>query len=227
MYFNLIPNIQYDTKPIGYPFTKSDFVTAKNFFRRYQINPDVFSYSVYYDKYAIREGETPSIVSNRFYDTPFYDWVVLITNNVINPLFDWPMSSSALQKYCENRYGDPYATIVHYETDAVITNQTLKGDATGRQVKITALEAGLKVDENFYNSSFRYWDGTNTITVPGSSVCHPVSAFDYEQSINESRREIYILKSIYLQQFVTEFKKDNNYRESSDFISKRLKKTGV
>lgn len=227
MYFNLIPNIQYDVKPIGYPFTKSDFVVAKNFFRRYKINPDFFSYSVYYDKYAILEGETPSIVSNKYYDTPFYDWVVILTNNIINPLFNWPMSATALQRYCENKYGDPFATILHYETDEVKTEQYLRGDATGRRVYITVQEAGLKVDEEFYNSPFRYWDGTNTITVPGSSVSHPVRAFDYEQELNEKRREIYMLKNRYLSQFVREFKTYNNYKESSDFISKRLKKTGV
>lgn len=227
MYFNLIPNIEYDAKPIGYPFTKSDFVTAKNFFRRYEINPDVFSYSVYYEKYSILEGETPSIVSNKYYDTPFYDWVIILTNNIINPLFDWPLSSSALQKYCENKYGDPFATIAHYETDEVKIDDYLRGDSTGRRVPIKVQEGGLMVDEQFYNSPFRYWDGTNTITVPGSSVSHPVSAFDYEQKLNEERREIYMLKNRYLSQFVSEFKRYNIYKESSDFVSKRLKKTGV
>ena len=30
MYFSFIPNIQYDSKPIQYPFSESDFVVAKN-----------------------------------------------------------------------------------------------------------------------------------------------------------------------------------------------------
>ena len=42
MYFSIIPNLAYDEKPIKYPFSESDFVTAKNFFRRYQVDPDVF-----------------------------------------------------------------------------------------------------------------------------------------------------------------------------------------
>ena len=44
-YFRNIPNIEYDTKPIQYPFSESEYVVAKNFFSRYQVNPDVFSYA--------------------------------------------------------------------------------------------------------------------------------------------------------------------------------------
>ena len=111
MYFNLIPNIKYDTKPIKYPFTTSDFVTAKNFFRRYQINPDIYNYSVYYNRYAIDDGESPSSLAFKTYNNAFYDWVILLTNNIINPLFQWPRSSYSLQKYCEKKYVNPYAPL--------------------------------------------------------------------------------------------------------------------
>ena len=226
MYFNLIPNIEYDVKPIDYPFTGSDFVTAKNFFRRYQINPDIFGYSVYYKKYSVEDGETPATIANATYDSPFYDWVVVLTNNLINPLFEWPRSSNAIQKYSEKKYANAYAPL-YYETDEVKTSQYLLGDATNRRVYNVALESGIKVDEDFYNTPFTYWDGTQSITVPGSSVSHPVSGFEHENRENDRRREIYLLKSNYLQQFVLEFKNYNNYKKSSDFISKRLKKTGV
>ncbi len=226
MYFNLIPNIKYDTKPIKYPFTNSDYVTAKNFFRRYKINPDIFNYSVYYNTYAVEDGETPASIAFKTYDSSFYDWVVILTNNIINPLFGWPRSSYAIQKYCEKKYKNPYAPL-YYETDEVRTDQSLKGDTTGKTIYVTALDSGIKVDENFYNSSFTYWNGTTTVSVPGSSVSHSVSAFEHEEMLNNKKRTIYLLKTSYLQQFITEFKKGNNYKKSSDFVSKRLKKTGV
>ena len=53
MYFSIIPNLAYDEKPIKYPFSESDFVTAKNFFRRYKVNENIFSNAVYFNKYAI------------------------------------------------------------------------------------------------------------------------------------------------------------------------------
>jgi hypothetical protein len=226
MYFNLIPNIEYDTKPLEYPFTKSDFVTAKNFFRRYEINPDIYNYSVYYNRYAVDGGETPASIADLTYGSPFYDWVVILTNNLINPLFEWPRSPAAVQKYAEKKYVNAYAPL-YYETDEVKTDQYLIGDSTRRRVYNIALKGGLKVDENFYNSPFSYWDGSNTVTVPGSSVSHPVSGYDHEHKMNDNFREIYLLKANYLTQFVDEFKENNNYKRSSDFVSKRLKKTGV
>ena len=30
MYFSLIPDINYDSKPISFPFSESDYITTKN-----------------------------------------------------------------------------------------------------------------------------------------------------------------------------------------------------
>ena len=83
MFFNIVPNIQYDEKPIKYPFSESDFVIAKNFFRRYKVNDDVFSYAVIFKKYTITDGELPSTVADKAYGDPFLDWVILLSNNLV------------------------------------------------------------------------------------------------------------------------------------------------
>ena len=70
-------------------------------------------------------------------------------------------------------------------------------------------------------------DGTQVVTVPGNTVSSPVSNYDYEISQNEKKREIFILKRVFFDRFVEEFKTKNLYKESSDFISKRLKKVAV
>ena len=227
MFFSLLPDIEYDIKPSNYPYSEAQFRTAKNFFRRFKINEDVFGYTVAMNKYAILDGEKPNQVAELYYENPFLDWVVLLTNNVINPLFDWPKTDNAIRRYSESKYGDPYAEILYYETFKVESGITIKGDSTGRNLKATALDAGRKVDEEFYNNPFTYFDGTNNISVPGSSVCQPVSAYDHEIKENEKKREIWILKPRYLDVFITEFKIKNNYVESSDYISLRSKKTGV
>ena len=59
MYFSLIPNIQYPIKPIGYPFTQEDITVAKNFFRRYELNKNIFENAVFFDLYQIGDRERP------------------------------------------------------------------------------------------------------------------------------------------------------------------------
>lgn len=216
MYFQNIPNIQYDTKPISYPFSESDFVIAKNFFRRYRVNEDAFSYAVFFKRYTIEEGERLDTLAEKAYGDPFFDWIIVLTNNLINAAFDWPMSEYELRKYCEANYNDPYSEIHHYET------YELK-NAEGNIV----LQGNMIVDETFYNSPFKYWNGTFVNTVPGSQLSRPVTVFEYETSLNEQNREIYLLKPSYLQAFISDFKRTNLYNKSSDYVNSKLKKTGV
>lgn len=216
MYFKNIPNIEYDTKPISYPFSNSDFVVAKNFFRRYQVNPDVFSYATFFKKYAVLEGERLDSLAEKAYGDPFFDWVIVLTNNIVNPLFDWPISQDALRKYCESFYEDPYSEIHHYETYELRNGN---GDLI--------LKSGVIVDEKFYNSAFKYWDGSEVASIPGDQISFPVTVFEYESQENEKKREIYLLRPEYLDAFLSDFRKTNMYTQSSDYISNKLKKTGV
>jgi hypothetical protein len=216
MYFSFIPNIEYDKKPIQYPFSESDFVVAKNFFRRYQVNPDVFSYSVYFKKYSVEDGDRLDTIAEQAYGNPFYDWVIVLTNNIINPTFAFPLNQEDLRKFLEKTYDDPYGEIKHYRTYEIKNNQG-----------VTVLKEGLIVDEAFYNRPFKYWNGTEVVQIPGSQVCRAVTIFEYEEEENEKKREIYLLKPRYLDAFLTDFRKTNLYSKSSDFVNNRLKRTGV
>ena len=104
MYFSLTPDIVYDQKPVSYPFSVSDKIIAKNFFRRYQLNDDIFSVAVYFSKYAIIDTETPAMVADKAYGSPFYDWVILLSNNLVNAQYDWPLSNYDLNKVLEKEY---------------------------------------------------------------------------------------------------------------------------
>ena len=209
MYFSIVPNISYDEKPISYPFSESDFVTAKNFFRRYKLNDDIFSNAVFFNQYAIEDGERPDTLADKIYGDPFYDWVILLTNNMVNAQYDWPMTNYELYKVLESEYEDPYGTIHHYETD-----------------EIGQFAAGLRVDEQFYNSTHKInIDGT-VVTKNGNEICRPVTIAEWFTDENEKKREIYLLKPSYIQSFVDDFRKQNLYKKSGNYINQRLKATG-
>jgi len=209
MYFSLIPNISYDEKPISYPFSNSDFVTAKNFFRRYRINDDVFSYAVIFQKYAIEDGERPDTLAKKAYGDPFYDWVIILTNNMVNVQYDWPMTNYEMYKVLEKEYDDPYGTIHHYETD-----------------EIGPYKKGQRVDETFYNTTHKLNIDGAIITKNGNEICGPVTVAEWYNNENEKKREIFLLKPAYLESFVNDFRKQNLYKKDANFISQRLKKTG-
>jgi len=209
MYFSLLPNIEYDEKPISYPFSESDFVTAKNFFRRYKLNDDVFSYAVFFKKYAIVDGERPDTLAKKAYGDPFYDWVILLTNNMVNARYDWPMSNHEVNKVLESEYDDAYTEIAYYET-----------------IKIGQYAAGLRVDEAFFNAQHKINNNGTVSIVNGSAICGPVTVAEDFYRENEKKREIYLLKPAYFQSFVDDFRKKNLYKKDANYISQRLKKTG-
>ena len=209
MYFSIIPNVSYDEKPISYPFSESDFVVAKNFFRRYKVNDDIFSNVVYFKKYSIKDGERPETLAHKLYGNVFYDWVILLTNNMVNAQYDWPLNNYELYQTLESEYDDPYSEIHHYETAA-----------------IGQYGAGLHVDETFYNGQHKVnIDGTITLK-NGNEICSPITVAEYYSRENEKKREIYILKKSYLRSFVNDFRKQNIYQKSGNYINQRLKKTG-
>ena len=203
MYFSLLPNLQYDTKPISYPFSESDFTIVKNFFKRSKIDPNIFGYATFYDKYAVNEGVKIETIAEKYYGNPFYDWVIILTNNLINPKFDVPQNEWTLRKMIEHKYGevDAHSGIHHYETIETKSGQIIDG------LQVLALEGGLVVDEKFYESPFTYWDGTQQVTVNGNTISKPVTNYEYETEENEKKRDIYILRKSYFGRFVEEFKK--------------------
>ena len=209
MYFSLLPNIEYDEKPISYPFSESDFVVAKNFFRRYKINDDIFSYAVFFQKYAIKDEERPDSLALKAYGDAFYDWVILLTNNMVNVQYDWPMTNYQISKVLESEYDDAYSEIDHYET-----------------IKIAQYPAGMRVDKAFYDKQHKLNIDGNIVLKNGSEICGPVNVAEHFYRENEKKREIYLLKPAFFQSFVDDFRKKNLYKKDANYISQRLKKTG-
>jgi len=214
MYFSFIPDIKYDEKPVKFPFSQSEYITAKNFFRRFQVDEDFFQYSVYFNKYAVTDSDRLDTISEKFYGSPFYDWVIAISNNIINTQFDWPVKEWQLRELVENP-----DDVAFYETIEVVNSEGT-----------VVLQGGLRVDERFVATPFKYVDATtpNVIytTRAGTNITNRVTNLDQATRENDAKRIIYILKPIYLEKFVTEFRQQNLYSESSNFINNTLKQTG-
>tara|TARA_B100001250_G_C19782830_1_gene782685 strand:+ start:1420 stop:2031 length:612 start_codon:yes stop_codon:yes gene_type:complete len=203
MYFSLVPNISYDTKPISYPFSESEYVVTKNFFRRYKLNEDAFNYAVFFNKYNIIDGETPSSLADKAYGDPFYDWVILLTNNMVNAHYDWPLTNMQLFQTLEKEYDDPMAVIHHYE-----------------------LADGTIVDKAYYDGNHKIWENGTVVTRAGNTLATPINILEHTGRENEKKRSIYLMKPAYFRQVITDFKRANLYKKDDNYINQKLKQTG-
>jgi hypothetical protein len=54
--------------------------------------------------YFIEDGERPDVVSYKLYGKPDLHWLLFLFNDIINPLFDWPLSAKDIQRNIEEKY---------------------------------------------------------------------------------------------------------------------------
>lgn len=118
MYFSKLPNIEYSEKPIRFPISDKQYVLAKNIFRKYKIRERSFQSSVFFNKYTIEDGERLDTIAAKVYGSSEYDWVIMLTNNIVDPYSDLPIRDSNLYDFVVEKYDNPEG-VHHYETKEV------------------------------------------------------------------------------------------------------------
>jgi len=88
-------------------------IVMTDFFRRIAVGELFGDVSVALVPYFIKENETPEQVSQKFYGTPFYHWVLLLINNIVNVYEEWPLGTTALNMKITEEYDDPNG-VHHY-----------------------------------------------------------------------------------------------------------------
>lgn len=193
-YFDSLPKIiQRDSVGVARIFT--------NLMARVSIKPNVLLNPLVYYTYDIQEGDTPEIIAHKYYGDSYRYWVILFANELLDPQWNWPMDGKVFSNYLTNKYGDLYSlysTIHHYEK--TLTQYDVNTNTTTKNT--------VEIDEDTYNGLIEI---TNTYTLPTGIITvtvskDAISIYDYELKLNESKRNIKILNSIYVDQLETEFK---------------------
>lgn len=210
-YFSEVPNFEYVSR---LPDSKiSDYITVKNFFKRGFLREDIFQNLTFFTKYQIQGNDRPDNVASQVYNDSTLDWLVLISNNIVNIQNEWPISNIDFDELMLEKYGS-YDTLFngihHYETIEV---------KDARDVKI--LNAGLKVESDYSITFFdERADQMKTVT-----PTIPVTNYQYEQKVNEDKRNIYLLQPRYVQVVRDDLEDLMTYREgSTQYMSETLKR---
>ena len=213
-YFRKLPNLNYPSL-LKDRESNIDFVQTKNLFRRAKVREDLFDNFMQFDKYKIIGDERPDNVAQKVYDNDDLDWVVLMSNNIIDIKNEWPLTQSQLNEFINEKYtAQQLVSIHHYETLELRDNKNQ-----------LILPAGLVVDADF---NMEYLSGgqvrsTNSL-VDGRPV-KAVTFFDYENDLNEQKRNINVLKPELLGVFIKDFERIMKYEKSSQYVSRKLKQT--
>ena len=82
-------------------------VIIKDFFRRVDVSDIFGNIAVGLVPYFIQMGERPEDVSNKFYGSPLYHWVILLVNDMVDIYEEWPLDQTALTKKIADNYSSP------------------------------------------------------------------------------------------------------------------------
>ena len=183
-YFSYLPDFEYVSRLSGSNI--SDYVRVKNLFKRTKVNETIFGDLTNFTKYKIIGDERPDQVAFKIYGDSNLDWLIMLTNNILNYQNEWPMPSDAFFDYLLSKYGteEKMFSAHHYETQEVRD----QGDNL-------IVPAGLQVDEDF---SITYRDPVQGKEVIASEITDGITNEQFETRLQNERRQIYVLRSAFL-----------------------------
>lgn len=209
-YFSNIPNFDYISRVAGAK-NINDYITVKNLFKRVKLRDDVFNEMTNFTDYNIFANEKPSDVAYKFYDSENLDWLILMSNNIVNVYEEWPLDQRSFDAYLLDKYGsyEGINATHHYETEEL-------RDQRGSII----VPEGMRVQADF---SITFRDGTQDRTA--TNFTYEVTNLDYETKIQEERRRIRYLRPELLNLVFDDMRRLLRYKEgSTQYVSGTLKK---
>ena len=211
-YFRQVPDFDYVSR---LPDAKiSDYITVKNIFKRGKLADDIFQDLTIFTKYEIEGDDRPDNVANKFYDDPDLDWVVLLSNNIINIQSEWPLIQRDFDRYVLEKYEtyEKLNAVHHYETKECKNS-----------VDAVVVPEGLQVDSD-YSVTYYDWYLSGEITKSSSDIVVEVTNYEYESKLEDAKRSIFLLKPKYLNIVKDDMDNMMKYKKgSTQYLDETLK----
>ena len=210
-YFKQVPDFEYVSR---LPDAKiSDYIPVKNLFKKGYLRDDIFQDLTFFTKYQVQGDDRPDNIAYSLYDDASLDWVILLSNNIINIQTEWPMPQADLDRYLLEKYGSYEAQeeIHHYETIEV-------KNSSG----VVIVEEGLTVESDF---SVEFYDWMIDSLETKQGITTPITNYEYEMKIEDDKRNIFALKPRYLNIVKDDLEEMMVYKKgSTGYISETLKR---
>ena len=209
-YFRRLPDLEYISRLKDSKL--SDYIVVKNLFKKGILREDIYQNLATFEKYKIIGDERPDNVAKKIYGNSELDWLVLVSNNIINIQTEWPMRQNDFDEHLILKYGTYqtlYSGIHHYESKEI-------KDSNG----VVILPEGLIVDEGY---EFLYTNPQGILERRRPGL--PITNYDYELKMEDGKRNINILKPKYVNLVIDDLKGIMQYEKgSTQYVSRTLKR---
>jgi hypothetical protein len=183
-YFNTLPKVEYTDNGVSRVYT--------NLMARASVVPEFLKSPAIYYKYSIQEMDTPEIIAAKYYGDSYRYWIVLFTNELLDPQWSWPLNSRAFENYVNQKYFevDPKRVVHHYEKTITQLNTAY----------LTSVTNTVIIDDEDYQfvDALNYSKNINGELVEFTIEKKAISLYEHELRLNEAKRDINILNSSYV-----------------------------
>jgi len=192
--------------------SEGDYSLVKNLFKRAKLREDIYQDLAFFTKYDILGDDRPDNVADIIYGDPTLDWVVLLSNNIVNVQSEWPLSQADFNRYVTEKYDSEeilYSGIHHYESREVKASDGTIIIPSGARVSV--------------GQSVSFFDEITDQQVIRTDVAMPITNFMHEDKLNNEKRSIFLLKPIYLNILFDDIEEImTNKKGSTQFVSRTL-----
>jgi len=98
-YFNSFPLMAYDMKG------DQNYKLLPNILKRVKLRSSIRSSSFMFDNYDVKDGERPEDVAYKWFGDAKYHWIILMTNNITDRYYQWPLSQPQFHEHLTDKYG--------------------------------------------------------------------------------------------------------------------------
>ena len=173
-YFSYFPTVEHDLKQDG------SAITVTNILKRFKIHDDVREQTEIFYPYQLQDGDRPDVVAEKYYGNANYAWLVLFSNNIVDPVKEWPLYGTDFRNYLVTKYG----SIESANTTVKKRYKVLS--AAFRKIDGTVIpKRRLEIDETTFN----------TLSEADKEL---QTAYEYEVEVNDDKRKIHLIDSSYL-----------------------------
>ena len=169
-YFSRFPMLVYDIAG------NENYKLLPNILRRVKLRSGLRSGAFLFDNYDVKDGERPEDIAFKWFGDPEYHWVILMTNNITDRFYQWPLTQPQFQEHLKDKYGSGNEDAVHHYEKTQDSGKTSSRD---------------------YSHMVECNSDEDNPTI--------VSNRDYEQRKQDEYRQIRILDKRFLDTFVEEF----------------------
>lgn len=172
-YFSKFPKGVYDIAG------NKQFKLVTDIMRRVKVRAKILNEASLYDDYDVPSGERPEVTAFKHFGDTELHWVILLTNDITDAYYGWPLSDQDFEKYVTDKYANPQG-IHHYEITQSSGNTTGSSpDDYSHKIEVNETESGAE----------------------------SVSNYEYERREQDKLRSIKLLDPAFLGLFIEEFER--------------------